>query len=578
MNLAKNIKALKQSNPSLNLPQKQDKFSLDESLNLCFKEGKMYHNVKEELSQKLIYIKQNYAYYPLLYFYGFGNGTLYKILCQTQTKIVVFEDDLKLLSLVFSLIDFSEELQDKRLVLITNLEELNALFEDELIQASYKIYTLFSHCAFYENEKFELLHAKFKEHFDFLLLQKGNDFQDTLTGMKHTLINLKTMLEKPKFKDFLNTYRLQNQNAIIVSTGPSLSKQLPLLKEVQERVVIFAADSAYAILKKEGIRADFVFSLERLELTSEFFNQNFNELDENVLFIIASLTHPNTLKYLKNQNFLLVLRPFYFEKALKCDEFGYLGVGASVANMAYECAAALRFENIIFIGQDLAYDEKGLSHEKSYTLLHHHKNDFQKDKDRFLCEAYGGGGFVQSSLAWTLFRLGLQRDILNAKKLNINTYNATEGGARIEGCIEKSFAWCCENLLKTIKKKLPLKSIKTKVSNASLSLKNLLEKGEKFETKLKAILCDLEQAINKKQNLEHFLHNLEQLSKEFKNQEIYTDLFLALLFDLESQKLKLRAENADILENLKTQKSYFAELLRLLKEQNELLKEQNELI
>ena len=578
MNLAKNIKALKQSNPSLNLPQKQDKFEFDESLNPCFKEGKIYQNVKEELSQKLIYIKQNYAYYPLLYFYGFGNGTLYKILCQTQAKIVVFEDDLKLLSLVFSFIDFSEELLNKKLILITTLKELDLLFQNELIQTSYKIYTLFSHSSFYENENFELLHHKIKEHFDFLLLQKGNDPEDTLTGMKHTLINLKTMLEKPKFKDFLNTYRLQNQNAIIVSTGPSLSKQLPLLKEVQEKAVIFAADSAYAILKKEGIRADFIFSLERLELTSEFFNQNFNELDENALFIITSLTHPNTIKYLKNQNFLLVLRPFYFEKALRCDEFGYLGVGASVANMAYVCAAALRFENIIFIGQDLAYDKKGLSHEKSYTLLSYHKNDFQNDKDKFLCEAYGGQGLVQSSLAWTLFRLGLQRDILNAKKLNINTYNATEGGARIEGCIEKNFAWCCENLLKTIKKKLPLKSVKTKVSNASLSLKNLLEKGEKFETKLEIILCDLEQTLNEKQNLEYFLHSLEKLSEEFKEQEICTDLFLALLFDLESERLKLRAENADILTNLKIQKSYFAKLLRLLKKQNALLKEHNEFI
>ncbi|MBS4275214.1 motility associated factor glycosyltransferase family protein [Campylobacter vulpis] len=578
MNLIKNIKALKQSNPSLNLPQKQDKFEFDESLNPCFKEGKIYQNVKEELSSKLIFLKTHYAHYPVLYFYGFGNGTLYKILCQTQDKIIVFEEDLELLSLVFSFIDFSEELLSKKLILITNLKELDELFEDELIQTSYKIYTLFSHSPFYKNENFELLHRKIKEHFDFLLLQKGNDPEDTLTGMKHTLINLKTMLEKPKFKDFLKTYRFKNQNAIIVSTGPSLTKQLPLLKEVQEKAVIFAADSAYAILKKEGIRADFVFSLERLELTSEFFNQNFNEFDENVLFIITSLTHPNTLKYLKNQNFLLVLRPFYFEKALKCDEFGYLGVGASVANMAYECAAALRFENIIFIGQDLAYDDMGLSHEKSYTLLSYHKNDFQNDKDKFLCEAYGGQGLAQSSLAWTLFRLGLQEDILNAKKLNINTYNATQGGARIEGTCEKSFAWCCENLFKAPKKKLPIKSVKISTTNALLSLKNLLEKGEKFEAKLETILRDLEQALNEKQNLEYFLHSLEKLSKEFKEQGICTDLFLALLFDLESERLKLRAENADILTNLKTQKGYFAKLLRLLKKQNALLKEHNESI
>lgn len=89
---------------------------------------------------------------------------------------------------------------------------------------------------------------------------------------------------------------------------------------------------------------------------------------------------------------------------------------------------------------------------------------------------------------------------------------------------------------------------------------------------------DLEQTLNEKQNLEYFLHSLEKLSEEFKEQEICTDLFLALLFDLESERLKLRAENADILTNLKIQKSYFAKLLRLLKKQNALLKEHNEFI
>ncbi|ARE80021.1 motility associated factor glycosyltransferase family protein [Campylobacter helveticus] len=569
--LTKNLKALKQSNPNLNLPQNQDKFSLSDDFNLYFKEQKIYQNVKEELSAKLIFLREHYAYYPLLYFYGFGNGTLYKILCQRQS-IVVFEEDLELLSLVFSLIDFSEEILSKKLILITNLKELDALFQNELIQTSYKIYTLFSHSAFYENENLEFWHSKMKEHFDFLLLQKGNDTKDTLVGMKHTLTNLSTMLERPKFKDFLQTYRFQNKTAIIVSTGPSLTKQLPLLKKIQDKAVIFAADSAYTILKKENIKPDFVFSLERLELTSEFFNENSTKFDEDTLFIISSLTHPNTLKYLEDKNFLLVLRPFYFENALKCDEFGYLGVGASVANMAYECAAALRFENIIFIGQDLAYDEGGLSHEKSYTLLSHHKDDFKRDKDKFLCEAYGGEALAQSSLAWTLFRLGLQRDINTAKILNIRTFNATQGGARIEGTIEKSFAWCCENLLCEKKKKFTLKSGKIPKENTLLRVKSLAQGGEEFALKLENVLKDFENAIAKNENLECFLHIFKQISEDFKKQDICTDLFLNLLFDLESERLKLKAQNADIMSDLNTQKSYFVKLFGLLKEQNELLK------
>ncbi|MFQ6343085.1 DUF115 domain-containing protein, partial [Campylobacter sp. VTCC 70190] len=46
------------------------------------------------------------------------------------------------------------------------------------------------------------------------------------------------------------------------------------------------------------------------------------------------------------------------------------------------------------------------------------------------------------------FRHNFESDIAIAKiNYQANTYNCTEGGARIEGSIEKPFLWACENLL-----------------------------------------------------------------------------------------------------------------------------------
>ncbi|MEF3261036.1 6-hydroxymethylpterin diphosphokinase MptE-like protein, partial [Campylobacter jejuni] len=193
-----------------------------------------------------------------------------------------------------------------------------------------------------------------------------------------------------------------------------------------------------------------VLSLERIPLTSEFFNNDFGEFDKDILFVLKSYVHPHTTKYLQknNRNFMLVSTYASFIQYLKLDYFGYFNMGKSVANMSYLLTEYLNYKNIILIGQDLAYAKDGFSHTKDYKNLDKHEGHFQRDKGKFQCLAYGGNGKVESSEIWTMFRLIFENDINYFQKFfNITTYNCTEGGARIEGTIEKPFLWACENLL-----------------------------------------------------------------------------------------------------------------------------------
>ncbi|MBK1994103.1 hypothetical protein FSE90_07540, partial [Campylobacter novaezeelandiae] len=50
------------------------------SLNLINIHNKLsiYQNAKKELEEKLKLFQTQYLFYPVLYFYGFGNGILYK--------------------------------------------------------------------------------------------------------------------------------------------------------------------------------------------------------------------------------------------------------------------------------------------------------------------------------------------------------------------------------------------------------------------------------------------------------------------------------------------------------------------
>ncbi|EPH5994755.1 DUF115 domain-containing protein, partial [Campylobacter coli] len=61
------------------------------------------------------------------YFYGFGNGILFKALLQNKNHqhIVVFEKDIEIIWIMFHILDFSSELQNSRLmVLNTNKLEI----------------------------------------------------------------------------------------------------------------------------------------------------------------------------------------------------------------------------------------------------------------------------------------------------------------------------------------------------------------------------------------------------------------------------------------------------------------------
>ncbi|EJD2714641.1 motility associated factor glycosyltransferase family protein, partial [Campylobacter coli] len=241
-----------------------------------------------------------------------------------------------------------------------------------------------------------------------------------------------------------------SDTAIIVSTGPSLTKQLPLLKKYASKATIFCADSSYPILAKHDIKPDYVCMLERDEIVAECFNNDFGEFDKDIVFIVKSVTHPHTIKYLQKNNraFILVSTYASFIQYLKLDYFGYFNMGFSVAHMNFLLTIHLKYKNIILIGQDLAYAKDGQTHSQGFIHANLHNGDYERDLDKFSTTAYGGNGKVQSSEIWTLFRHNFEKDIVNIKmNYHITTYNCTEGGARIEGTIEKPFLWACENLL-----------------------------------------------------------------------------------------------------------------------------------
>ncbi|MFM65267.1 DUF115 domain-containing protein, partial [Campylobacter jejuni] len=416
-----------------------------------YNENLLYQDPIKELQTMLNTYNDKYLLYPVLYFYGFGNGVLFKALLQNKNHqhIVVFEKDIEIIWIMFHILDFSHELQNARLIVL-NTNKLEIQDYNEL--CSFKPFFQFSRIYFLElmshyyerfHEDVLELNKKLAENFKNSIVSHGNDPLDALQGIEQFVYNLPQMITHPSYKELLSKRKGISDTAIIVSTGPSLTKQLPLLKKYASKATIFCADSSYPILAKHGIKPDYVLSLERIPLTSEFFNNDFGEFDQDVLFVCISWVYPQTIKYLQKNNraFILTSRPSSFIENINLCPYGYVGYGPSVAHMSYFLSVLLNHKNIIFIGQDLAYAENGNSHPDDYQNSANYESQMY---EHILTEAYGGKKEIKTHEFWIFFKQILEAMII---KYHITTYNCTEGGARIEGTIEKPFLWACENLL-----------------------------------------------------------------------------------------------------------------------------------
>ncbi|ENM4796540.1 motility associated factor glycosyltransferase family protein [Campylobacter upsaliensis] len=452
----------------------------------------------EEFEERLKEFKEKYPLYPVLYFYGISNAFMIENLLQNpyHCHLLVYERNLALLYTLLSSIDLSVALAQKRLLIFNEVSQMEYIFETQPFLAYSRTYFLELMSDFYAREQKEILalNSFLMEGFKKSILKQGNDPKDALQGIRQYVYNLDSMIKNPSLKELLAKRGAKFKSCVIVSTGPSLSKQLPLLKEVQERVVIFAADSAYPILMQNDIVPDYVCMVERTDFTAEFFKHDFGNKDDKTTFLLASLVHPNAIEYLekRGRNYILIAKHLNFAQYVDLKAFALLSSAASVAHMALALALELEFKELVFIGQDLAYDDVGHSHPKDYQ----HSANFESEAyEKIKVVAYGGEGFVESHEIWIFFRQILEDLIKYVVSAKI--YNATQGGARIEGMIEKPFSECCKDFnenKQNLEKLQPLSEDKQKeyALKAYAKVKKAFKESVEFQAMLRAYYEDIE--------------------------------------------------------------------------------------
>ncbi|EHN6901965.1 motility associated factor glycosyltransferase family protein [Campylobacter jejuni] len=525
--LEKNIQALLSGvneplgNKLLNFTQNKtcSRFNIDENLNIYDKAHNvfMYGNLEQEINFFYQSILEKTLRYPFVCIYGIGNALLVKNLAKHYKHLFVFESEIELFILALSVVDLSEELCCGKIYLVDVKEEkvniqLSILFDQKDMFEYLSLYEMFINSSYYEKvfiNEIEKTDGIINNIINLVIRNLNPESTIALICYDNFIQNIPIMLKNIPFQRIIQERKNQFENCIVVGAGPSLEKQIPLLKKYQEKFVIFCADGAFPLLYENDIIPDYVLNLDLEEYPISFFKDIANDKVKSTLFVFAQSTHPSVVKLLREKDFhfSMVLSGDPSYKKLNIYDFGYLEIGNHVNHMCYTLALALEFKNIIIIGQDLAYSENGLSHYKDFCLGD--AIDTSLGFPEYKVLAYGGKGEVVTHIGWNDYRKKLE--LLFLSNIQKNFYNATEGGARIAFTKELNFKECC----------LKFSSQKKKILSMPRSL--TLNRSDKLFKKILEILNQdlktmnqiLEDAKILYQALEKIISSEKKLPLEF---------------------------------------------------------------
>jgi len=173
------------------------------------------------------------------------------------------------------------------------------------------------------------------------------------TSFRNRLQNLVSYLESPGILPYHR--RFNGRPGVVVSAGPSLARNMHLLKEIRGRAPIVAVSTALKALLGRGIVPDFAVIIDYGKLSRRYFEDV--ERAERIPLICDLKANSSAVAAYRG--------PKLFPDDLLINTLlggigapkGEITSGSTVAHAAYHFVCYLGCDPVIFVGQDLAYTD-----------------------------------------------------------------------------------------------------------------------------------------------------------------------------------------------------------------------------
>lgn len=343
--------------------------------------------------------------------YGLGLGYHIQELCRLDDGIYIdiIEPDIEIIKKAFSVMDMSWLMENDRLHLIWD-EDFQIL--KKCLKAGEMLLIHYPSLRHIQNESVKLSLEKYFIHDSGIRnfsIQLVNNFRDNIENCKHYVDELQE--------------QFFGKNAVIVAAGPSLDKNVMLLKQRPANTVVVAVGTVFRKLVHLGIRPDFVIFL---DAQPHLYRQIEGLEQETIPIICASTACKKIAAAYQGEKYLICQKGYdraeQYAKERGCQLYD---TGGSVSTIALDLCLKMGCHNVAFIGLDLAFTDNRTHAEDTADLA-------AEDGENREWVTAADGGVLPASKLFIIYREWIERKAESAGT-SACVIDATEGGALKRG-------------------------------------------------------------------------------------------------------------------------------------------------
>jgi len=420
----------------------------------CYDTNKDYYHDKfiTDIERSSPYIAENKhfsgyshnldGFIPILILFGIGTGKhIEKLLKKLDdvNNFIIIDENYEFLKISMHLIDwraifkfFTHNHRSLHFIIHNNPQE----------NAHSLLNTIFANFPYYFFNVYFISHyeSNFFNNVKKILLDKINlgitglgFYDDEKIGLEHTIENLSNDI--PLFK---YTNNLPNDSsAFIVGSGPSIDKDIEIIKQLQDKVVIFSCGTSLKVLYENNIIPDYHIEQERPPDQCDRVVDNFpKEYLKKINIIGLNVVSPKMFELFKSSKIFFRENDAGGSMAPNIIQLDHCN--PTVVNATCSFASEIGFDNIFLFGADMGYRDAENHHSKSSD---YYKGSLTAWKPNTIGQQYPANFNNQEMLYTTEIFLWCKQRIENCiyeynikDKKSINYYNCSDG-LYIERCV-----------------------------------------------------------------------------------------------------------------------------------------------
>ena len=325
-------------------------------------------------------------------------------------KLTIYESDMDVIYHCLNAVDMSMYFASMNVTLIYDKEFTRIL--DALEQITENFILHYPSLRHIKNEKI-------REQMEMFFIRDSGKRNVAILFENNSRENFKNY---DGYVDELRT-EFEGKDVVIVAAGPSLDKNVELLKNKKPNMLILSVGTAFRKLVQMGIEIDYMIATDANPRTYGHI-RGFEEQQVPMLYL--STTYKGYAMNYKGKKYLICQNGYdRAEELAQKNGWNLYDTGGSVSTTALDVCILLGAKSIAFIGLDLAYTDNMAHASGTSSRVGVGMEDMQQ-------VPAVGGGTVAASKLFMIYKRWIENRIQKAD-VTMPVYDATEGGAVVKG-------------------------------------------------------------------------------------------------------------------------------------------------